>query len=122
MAERRALRCESRLAPRERPAFGGHGLVIIPAPPAVVVRRRNELAIGLVPFALRQRGRPHRLRFGTDEAIAPIAFELAPAAAVDQPIIVPRLPAERDEGQRSEERRVGKEGVSTCRSRWAPLH
>src|SRR3546814_19428192 len=25
-------------------------------------------------------------------------------------------------GQRSEERRVGKEGVSTCRSRWAPMH
>src|SRR3546814_12146475 len=24
--------------------------------------------------------------------------------------------------QRSEERRVGKEGVSTCRSRWAPDH
>src|SRR3546814_14711896 len=25
-------------------------------------------------------------------------------------------------GQRSEERRVGKEGVSTCRSRWARYH
>src|SRR3546814_20756977 len=25
-------------------------------------------------------------------------------------------------GQRSEERRVGKECVSTCRSRWAPYH
>src|SRR3546814_10686054 len=25
-------------------------------------------------------------------------------------------------GQRSEERRVGKEGVSTCRSRWSPYH
>src|SRR3546814_11922574 len=24
--------------------------------------------------------------------------------------------------QRSEERRVGKEGVSTCRSRWSPFH
>src|SRR3546814_3861814 len=24
--------------------------------------------------------------------------------------------------QRSEERRVGKEGVSTCRSRWSPYH
>src|SRR3546814_4181425 len=28
---------------------------------------------------------------------------------------------ERD-GQRSEERRVGKECVSTCRSRWSPYH
>src|SRR3546814_13962547 len=25
-------------------------------------------------------------------------------------------------GSRSEERRVGKEGVSTCRSRWSPYH
>src|SRR3546814_7918383 len=25
-------------------------------------------------------------------------------------------------GARSEERRVGKEGVSTCRSRWSPYH
>src|SRR3546814_18791879 len=27
-----------------------------------------------------------------------------------------------DEGKRSEERRVGKECVSTCRSRWSPYH
>src|SRR3546814_11903765 len=27
-----------------------------------------------------------------------------------------------DVGERSEERRVGKGGVSTCRSRWAPDH
>src|SRR3546814_16475027 len=26
------------------------------------------------------------------------------------------------EGRRSEERRVGKESVSTCRSRWSPCH
>src|SRR3546814_17210140 len=30
--------------------------------------------------------------------------------------------ARRRRGQRSEERRVGKEGVSTCRSRWSPSH
>src|SRR3546814_17005485 len=28
----------------------------------------------------------------------------------------------RDHGKRSEERRVGKECVSTCRSRWSPYH
>src|SRR3546814_5221072 len=28
----------------------------------------------------------------------------------------------RVDGQRSEERRVGKECVSTCRSRWSPYH
>src|SRR3546814_15411440 len=28
----------------------------------------------------------------------------------------------RTRGRRSEERRVGKEGVSTCRARWSPIH
>src|SRR3546814_10222665 len=32
---------------------------------------------------------------------------------------VPQVP---DAGDRSEERRVGKECVSTCRSRWSPYH
>src|SRR3546814_6314955 len=36
----------------------------------------------------------------------------------------PRLPTMRNRapGGRSEERRVGKECVSTCRSRWSPYH
>src|SRR3546814_13710618 len=44
------------------------------------------------------------------------------------PISVAAVSAERLQAagvvsiQRSEERRVGKECVSTCRSRWAPLH
>ncbi len=100
MPKRRALGGEARLAPRERPAFGGHGLVIIPAPPTVVVRCRNKLTVGGFPFAGGQRGRPHRLRLGADEAIGAIAFELAPAAAVHQSIIVPRLTNERDERQK----------------------
>src|SRR3546814_7712960 len=33
-----------------------------------------------------------------------------------------RRSAERPEFRRSEERRVGKECVSTCRSRWSPYH
>src|SRR3546814_2579812 len=32
------------------------------------------------------------------------------------------LPTGRADGERSEERRVGKECVSTCRSRWSPYH
>src|SRR3546814_17726975 len=36
---------------------------------------------------------------------------------------MPRIQAPRQHGPlRSEERRVGKEGVSTCRSRWSPYH
>src|SRR3546814_12542371 len=92
--------------------------------------------LSLLPRACGQRGRPHRLRLGPDEAIAAIAFELAPAAAVDQPIILPALADQCPDGQqvshgpfrrgygpsRSEERRVGKECVSTCNSRWSPYH
>src|SRR3546814_5271225 len=37
------------------------------------------------------------------------------------PARVGRVPGEPGE-QRSEERRVGKECVSTCRSRWSPYH
>src|SRR3546814_17849982 len=33
-----------------------------------------------------------------------------------------RFQAHRAQGQRSEERRVGKEGVSTCGTRWSPDH
>src|SRR3546814_20623572 len=33
-----------------------------------------------------------------------------------------RLPPEDHRAERSEERRVGKECVSTCRSRWSPYH
>src|SRR3546814_10731180 len=33
-----------------------------------------------------------------------------------------RAPRRRGRGFRSEERRVGKECVSTCRSRWSPYH
>src|SRR3546814_1997358 len=33
-----------------------------------------------------------------------------------------KLSGERSSGVRSEERRVGKECVSTCRSRWSPYH
>src|SRR3546814_19197122 len=34
----------------------------------------------------------------------------------------PRYPRKNDVCFRSEERRVGKEGVRTCRSRWSPYH
>src|SRR3546814_16980312 len=38
------------------------------------------------------------------------------------PQMINRYPHEFSGGQRSEERRVGKECVSTCRSRWSPYH
>src|SRR3546814_19941809 len=44
------------------------------------------------------------------------AFELAQADGAELGAAEPEI------GQRSEERRVGKEGVSTCSSRWSPYH
>src|SRR3546814_10167019 len=45
-----------------------------------------------------------------------VVVELAPVGGVgDDPAAV-------TDPDRSEERRVGKEGVSTCRSRWSPYH
>src|SRR3546814_4863720 len=38
------------------------------------------------------------------------------------PSIAPRTGSRRLATHRSEERRVGKESVSTCRSRWSPYH
>src|SRR3546814_14993808 len=43
------------------------------------------------------------------------AARIQPRAAVDRARAYPACP-------RSEERRVGKECVSTCRSRWSPYH
>src|SRR3546814_5137031 len=42
--------------------------------------------------------------------------------STDQCIIHPMIVVYRYRVKRSEERRVGKECVSTCRSRWSPYH
>src|SRR3546814_14136900 len=39
-----------------------------------------------------------------------------------QPALAPLAPNQANQPQRSEERRVGKECVSTCTSRWSPYH
>src|SRR3546814_10470978 len=46
-----------------------------------------------------------------------------PIANVDDPpLLIPQIPTSPEALARSEERRVGKECVSTCRSRWSPYH
>src|SRR3546814_2610402 len=49
-----------------------------------------------------------------------IADDAQPVARIDDRL--PRHVPVTDAGVRSEERRVGKECVSTCRSRWSPYH
>src|SRR3546814_4698093 len=45
-----------------------------------------------------------------------------PGAAESEQCEVARIMAAAEADHRSEERRVGKECVSTCRSRWSPYH
>src|SRR3546814_12042261 len=54
-----------------------------------------------------------------------IAFEGRVGAAISSPLIAVHGRGSggwRPATGRSDERRVGKEGVSTCRSRWSPYH
>src|SRR3546814_12394657 len=55
-----------------------------------------------------------------EAAVLDVALELV---RVDRPapVLIPLLAAPAGQ-RRSEERRVGKECVSTCRSRWSPSH
>src|SRR3546814_12479832 len=55
-----------------------------------------------------------------DERTAPAANPCSPAARV--PCFGAAHALLRIKNKRSEERRVGKECVSTCRSRWSPYH
>src|SRR3546814_7981031 len=65
------------------------------------------IALSYRPFPVRRTPRRHPPAF---------AYRLSSSAAVlpTQPPLSPHT--------RSEERRVGKECVSTCRSRWSPYH
>src|SRR3546814_19989104 len=60
--------------------------------------------------------------FGLDMSLWPVNFtRLVEAYLADQ--IAPRIAAASPRLEtRSDERRVGKECVSTCRSRWSPSH
>src|SRR3546814_13161988 len=50
------------------------------------------------------------------------AYQLGHIDSVWEPFFVGSLSDPRNGTERSEERRVGKECVSTCRSRWSPYH
>src|SRR3546814_17617070 len=65
-------------------------------------------------------GRDMRARFVTRENLETLFRLVMPHLLPDRPSLVYILP--QSDRIRSEERRVGKECVSTCRSRWAPYH
>src|SRR3546814_14503797 len=71
-------------------------------------------------------GRIGEARVGIAERLDPLGLEKERPAGAEaaQDIVRPRARADQlgPGGARSEERRVGKEGVSTCRSRWQPYH
>src|SRR3546814_21131849 len=83
-------------------AHGGRGLARPPGGPA----RRRRLLLLL---------RARRRAFGEARALPG-----GPERRRDQPLVASQ-PREPRTG-RSEERRVGKEWVSTCRSRWSPYN
>src|SRR3546814_12928139 len=72
----------------------------------------------------------HQVDGALGELDAPAALQQVRAAArLDEHIVAAEQPVGGDLGaripgqlDRSEERRVGKECVSTCRSRWSPYH
>src|SRR3546814_14411929 len=70
---------------------------------AAVAQHRHFLTIARAAADVAGDGALRRARQAPDEG---------PVGALDV--------ARREEGGRSEERRVGKESVSTCRARWAP--
>src|SRR3546814_12736879 len=82
-----------------------------------VLRRLHRLKIQLVERAVDDFQKADR-RIGGGDAV------LAERELVELPHALPLVLAQGVEKfeQRSEERRVGKECVSTCRSRWSPYH
>src|SRR3546814_10033266 len=63
-----------------------------------------------------------RALYGESDALVAQKFIAALACGLQPILCLGETLDEREANQRSEERRVGKECVSTCRSRWSPYH
>src|SRR3546814_2646362 len=85
--------------------------------PISTPRRRRSRTADLPLFPLHPLSATHLDRQGNGRAQLPPSQGRPDAAAIDGR--AHHHPARR---ARSEERRVGKESVSTCRSRWSPYH
>src|SRR3546814_12119756 len=98
------------------PSLGEHAPIVASAASAIPVN--NALRIHQLPIRLGdvsgtlRRHAPAKARPAAETSTTPPPSDRLLAA-------IARLPLQRP---RSEERRVGKECVSTCRSRWSPYH
>src|SRR3546814_20784113 len=87
--------------------------------PRIGQRRRQALAeLGDVPGAVDVEAEITLAELVPDVGDRGVAHPRRPALVEDLLVERQRAP----EALRSEERRVGKECVSTCRSRWSPYH
>src|SRR3546814_7412055 len=73
-------------------------------------------------FSSRRRHTRCALVTGVQTCALPISPAPVGAPNPGVPATPPPSPPDKTENHRSEERRVGKECVSTCRSRWSPYH
>src|SRR3546814_9459527 len=81
-------------------------------------------ALFLFFFSSRRRHTRCALVTGVQTCALPISAAHEQLVVLDPAVRLHQIgfEAEFDRGGRSEERRVGKECVSTCRSRWSPYH
>src|SRR3546814_15276910 len=91
----------------------GHAVEVVPGPSAAVTALvTSGLPAGRFAFE----GFLPRKGSGRAERLTEVAAERRTVVLYEAPHRVARTLS------RSEERRVGKEWVSTCRSRWSPYH
>src|SRR3546814_11326369 len=77
-----------------------------------------DIILQLRALRILRRLRRRKLR----DALGALALEVVVAARIERHLAALQMEDMVDDIVRSEERRVGKEGVSTCRSRWSPYN
>src|SRR3546814_15438350 len=91
--------------------------------PHGTARFRAALAAGGIMLAIASVGvAVHAQERAPGNAPVDLADPLVGTAALDRQELIGNAPPPGEPVYRSEERRVGKECVSTCRSRWSPDH